>query len=151
MSEGPRSINEWVEAAHQNAREHGWWPLLDAKDAAVQAGTLTVATLSTDEVLAKIALMHSELSEALEEVREGRLDYYVHPEGDAEPTKLDPKRAKFAYAYGAKPEGAVVELADCVIRIFDLCGALGLDLEGAIEAKHAYNRTRPFRHGGKRA
>lgn len=43
------------------------------------------------------------------------------------------------------------ELADIVIRTFNLAGALGIDLEGAIEAKHAHNLTRPFMHGGKRA
>lgn len=36
-----------------------------------------------------------------------------------------------------------VELADAVIRICDLCGALGLDLQGAIEEKLAYNKERP--------
>lgn len=36
-----------------------------------------------------------------------------------------------------------VELADAVIRIADLAGALGLDLGGAIAEKMAYNRNRP--------
>lgn len=36
-----------------------------------------------------------------------------------------------------------VELADTIIRIADLAGHLGLDLEGAIEEKLAYNRFRP--------
>jgi NTP pyrophosphatase (non-canonical NTP hydrolase) len=36
-----------------------------------------------------------------------------------------------------------VELADAIIRIADLAGALGLDLGGAITEKLEYNRTRP--------
>jgi len=36
-----------------------------------------------------------------------------------------------------------VELADAMIRICDLGGALGLDLAGALVEKMAYNRTRP--------
>ena len=36
-----------------------------------------------------------------------------------------------------------VELADAVIRIADLAGALGLDLGGAIAEKLEYNRNRP--------
>lgn len=46
-----------------------------------------------------------------------------------------------------KPEGVAVELADAVIRIADLCGHLGIDLEAAIALKMDYNETRPFKHG----
>ncbi len=76
-----------------------------------------------------IALIHSELSEALEEYRAGRGNHYIHESG--------------------KPEGIAVELADAVIRIADAAGELGLDLPAAILAKLKYNRTRPYRHGGK--
>ena len=50
-----------------------------------------------------------------------------------------------------KPEGFNIEMADAVIRIADLMEALGLNLEAAIKLKHNYNKTRPYRHGGKRA
>lgn len=46
-----------------------------------------------------------------------------------------------------KPEGAAVELADAVIRIADLCGHLGIDLDAVIEEKMAYNADRPYKHG----
>jgi NTP pyrophosphatase (non-canonical NTP hydrolase) len=39
------------------------------------------------------------------------------------------------------------ELADAVIRIMDYCGKHGMNLGKAIIAKHAYNQSRPFRHG----
>lgn len=48
---------------------------------------------------------------------------------------------------GSKPEGVAVELADAVIRIADLCGYLGIDLDAVISEKMAYNETRPFKHG----
>ena len=43
------------------------------------------------------------------------------------------------------------ELADAVIRILDYAGGANLNLEGALQAKMAYNETRPYRHGGKLA
>jgi NTP pyrophosphatase (non-canonical NTP hydrolase) len=76
-----------------------------------------------------IALMHSELSEALESYR------------------IDPE-ARIYMDHG-KPEGIGIELADCVIRIMDFCQHYGIDLDVCIATKMAYNRTRPFRHGGK--
>jgi hypothetical protein len=81
--------------------------------------------------LAKIALVHSELSEAVEEIRNGNPEIYWSPEG--------------------KPEGVGIELADAVIRILDLAGALGYNLEHCMSIKHDYNTTRPHRHGGKLA
>lgn len=43
------------------------------------------------------------------------------------------------------------ELADTMIRILDMAGGMGFDIEGALRAKMAYNKTRPYRHGGKLA
>jgi NTP pyrophosphatase (non-canonical NTP hydrolase) len=41
------------------------------------------------------------------------------------------------------------ELADVCIRVFDLCGYYGWDLETAIEKKMEYNKLRTYKHGGK--
>jgi len=66
-----------------------------------------------------IALMHSELSEAMEADRKGLMD-----------DKL-PHR-----------DGREVEFADCIIRILDTAAALGLDVAGAVIEKNRYNQTR---------
>lgn len=66
-----------------------------------------------------IALMHSELSEALESHRRGTMD-----------DKL-PHRT-----------GIEVEFADCIIRILDTSASLGLDIAGAMIEKNRYNIMR---------
>lgn len=78
-----------------------------------------------------IALMHSELSEVLEEHRNGHAPTEVY------------------FGENGKPEGIPIELADTCIRIFDACGKFGINLGEAILAKLEYNVTRPYRHGGK--
>lgn len=50
-----------------------------------------------------------------------------------------------------KPEGEAVELADALIRILDYAESRGFDMDAVVEAKMAYNKTRPYRHGGKQA
>lgn len=105
------TISDHVMVAHQNAINKGWYEEPRSFGDA-------------------IALMHSELSEALEDYRNGRGLTEIYYEGD-------------------KPCGIPTELADVVIRVFDTCGHLGIDLEAAIQEKMKYNATRPVRHGGK--
>jgi hypothetical protein len=83
--------------AHATARSKGWW------DPCMVDGRLAPhpVEMTTWE---KVALIHSELSEALEDLRVGRIATVVSESG--------------------KPEGAVSELADVVIRIGDFWGAL---------------------------
>ena len=47
------------------------------------------------------------------------------------------------------PQGKVIELVDCVLRILDYCNKEGIDIEQALEIKHAYNQGRQYKHGGK--
>lgn len=80
----------------------------------------------------QIALQHSELSEALEEWRDRHDLTEVYYEGD-------------------KPCGIPIEYADLLLRVADACQHYGIDLEAALRVKMAYNKTRPHKHGGKRA
>ena len=115
-----KTISELQEEAHACATAHGFHERAVRVDNAV----------NTDRVLAHLALIHSEVSEAVEAARVG--NYVIRIEE-------------------GKPEGLVVELADTVSRILDTCGALGHGLERAIEVKMAYNSARPYKHGNKLA
>lgn len=66
-----------------------------------------------------VALMHSELSEALEADRKNKTDEHL-----------------------SHRLGVEVEFADCIIRILDTAAALGLDVPGAVIEKNRYNRAR---------
>lgn len=180
------NMNEWAKEIHQNAVEHGWWE----------------EERSFGDI---IALCHSELSEALEEYRNG---WYSNKEiyviTNTQPICSRPFNTETDSKL--KPEGVPTELADCMIRILDYLGKMDcpvnawmkqqyinlkyktfgdfiavchkylsksfekesypemikvikmiieycrkedIDIEEAIRIKHEYNKTRPFRHGGK--
>lgn len=197
------NLNELAKEAHQISVDHGWW------EKEPSFGDL-------------VSLMHSELSEALEEYRAGRPMVWhgcLSPDPEAQRECEMNDRCKWGKdtckARDKKPEGIAVELADCIIRILDWAGHEGtnvdyyiktmestrdhksvfdedfgdfisfchtilsnayiqkdelgrgmclcleiiyilewaekerVDMEAVIREKMAYNRTRPYRHGGK--
>lgn len=101
-------VNAVAWAVHETAKLKGWW------DTERNVGEM-------------IALMHSELSEALEGYRDG-----------------NPESKKIPGFTSAEEE-----FADCIIRIFDTCAASNFNIGAAIEAKIAFNTNRPYKHGGK--
>ena len=120
-------INEFIQQAHQIAIDHGWHNGEERNFGEM------------------IALMHSELTEALEEARAGAEPTYTYYEC----TKVgyDCYNLKCEICRCGKPCGIPSEFADLVIRVFDACGLYGIDLEAAIAEKMAFNRGRPYKHG----
>ena len=131
-------LNELAKEIHENAVAHGWW------DEKRSFGDI-------------VALCHSELSEALEEYRANRTMVWHDCDIDAMcewETKVDDSDCPADEPcdcpyYHEKPEGIAVEMIDCIIRILDWCGKEGLDVDAILQVKHEYNKTRPYRHGGK--
>jgi NTP pyrophosphatase (non-canonical NTP hydrolase) len=110
------NIREFQEKVHALAVSKGWYE---------------GAPHATDPMWlgARLALIHSEVSEALEDVRDGHTVTTIGTTG--------------------KPCGLPTELADIIIRVLDLAASLNIDMQAALEVKHAYNETRPHRHGGR--
>ena len=104
-------------ACHQASLNAGWWNRGndDLKFEAASGSRFGKALVAE-----KLCLTHPEISEAMEGHRKGLMDDHL------------PHRQMIE-----------VELADAVIRIADLAGALNLDLGGAIAEKMAYNAQRP--------
>ncbi len=102
------NFNYMQDQIHRNAVNKGFWES-DRGDAEA------------------IALMHSELSEALEAIR------HDNPPSDKIPDF----------------SGAEEELADCIIRIMDTAQSRDYRIAEAIIAKMEYNSNRPYKHGKK--
>lgn len=111
------TLNEVARVAHDTAVIKGFWD----GDAA--------------DVAKKLLLIHSEVSEAAEELRrDGRTD---------SPGAEDAGRGEHS------KQGLPSELADVLIRTLDLMQYLNIDVDAAVFDKLKYNEQRPFKHGKK--
>ena len=109
--------NDLTYFCHGQARENGWWTdMTSGQDMTSKGYPKITPAKNVGELL---CLVHSEVSEAMEGHRKRLMD-----------DKL-PHRTMLE-----------VELADVVIRCFDMAGGLGLDVAGAISEKLFFNATR---------
>jgi NTP pyrophosphatase (non-canonical NTP hydrolase) len=126
MSDGAKllaqeGIKILAESVSKTAHSHGWWE-------------------SNRNFGEMIALMHSELSEALEAWRDGD-----------DITEVSYEAGGDDHHGPHKPVGVASEFADVIIRILDTCQTLNIPIAQALIEKAEYNISRPYRHGGKLA
>lgn len=119
-----------------------------------------------DHRTSRVALIITEASELIDEIRNGREFGEVYYSGGlacssgdkcAQGCEMDEREPFDALAHPRKPEGPLSELADVIIRALDLgyeehdeSSRHGdIDLIDMIFLKLAYNATRPYKHGKK--
>lgn len=117
------TLNKLRDQIHEWACRKGWWP-------------------KKPNIGEKLMLVVTELAEAMEDYRRGSSVTYFDPNEWV----VDDKGKRMF-----KPCGFASEIADTFIRLLDLCGHLGIDIEREIALKMKYNEHRAHRHGGKRA
>lgn len=128
-------LNGLAREIHENAVAHGWWE----DERGFPEACMMIVT---------------EIAEAVDEYRNDTPELYgTRDDGLVfnyeNYRKVETVGEFFAHG-GLKPEGAAVELVDGIIRSLDLLAHMGADVDGLMEAKIGYNRTRPYRHGDKK-
>lgn len=129
-------MKELIVKAHGTAKEKGFWD-------------------TERNVSEMLMLIVSELAEAQEALRK---DYYADKNvanGLIQDMELEVTDEEFQIDKGiwkglfeAKVKSSFEdEIADVAIRLFDLCGGMGIDLEKHIELKMKYNSMRGYKHG----
>lgn len=106
-----RTLTAYVDECHWRSREAGWWDRPTDGD--------KILSQDVELYAAKIALIHSEVSEMLEGLRKGLRDNHLP-------------------LYSAEE----VEAADIFIRLADYCGKRNIPLEEVVRAKMEYNAQR---------
>lgn len=105
-------ISKICELAHQNAADKGFY-----EDLELVVVNGYSKNMMNNAIATRLALIHSEVSEALEALRVNNYTEFQE------------------------------ELADIVIRVCDLAGYLKIDLDDKIEYKMEKNKNRKPKHG----
>ena len=113
------TLNSLSVVLHEDNFQAGWWTKEEKSWVDDIKTNGPNKKLGVMLVATKLCLAHSEISEALEGVRKGLMDDHLKTRGMFE-----------------------VEIADTFIRLFDVAGATGIDLGGAVIEKLAYNKVR---------
>ena len=115
-----KALDKLAKRAYENGEAKGFWEPQQGRNDRVAA---------VERMASKLALIHSEVSEALEVIRKNEVN------------NLSP--------HGISCTWLEEEIADVLIRCFDFAHAYGLGLDNAVALKMAYNESRPHKHGGK--
>lgn len=121
------NINDLVKNIHENNVKAGWWHIdggcghkISVVEMIHNPENVVMERFALSLIAEKLCLTHSEISEGMEGLRKNLMDDKLTHRPMLE-----------------------VEMADAIIRMLDLSGALGFDIEGAIMEKLEFNKNRP--------
>lgn len=120
----PPSLNDLAKMVNDLATEKGWYDEPKTEDEFIESACNN---------------LHNEVSELHEAWRNNMLHAPCDKAGAMRENGIEPLSC------------LEEELADIIIRALDDAAHLGIDIHSAVMRKHAYNATRPRRHGGKRS
>lgn len=126
------NINTLIELSHATAKEKGFW---DSERNLPELLMLTVSELS--EALEALRKEHKSSPDIVASL----YNFYVE-----DPHPMDAETFKHEFESHVK-NSFEDEITDTAIRLFDLCGGLGIDLETHILLKINYNKLRGYKHG----
>jgi NTP pyrophosphatase (non-canonical NTP hydrolase) len=125
-------LNELRDKIHKNAVNHGFYS--DEKD---------------NHVLVKLMLIATELGEAAEAYRKNHyanMKVFDDSCNDIALDKIIGPTEVDLFADLIK-DSFEDEIADCIIRLLDLCGFMGINIEKHIQLKMWFNEFREYKHG----
>lgn len=148
------TVKQLARQSYENSEAHGFW---DSPE-------------TNETIPSKLMLIVSEVAEALESYRDPRADTsikvpmdqfrqmtrymrmasYANSDVATEVSLLVAHCEEMSETFDRKPKGFESELADVFIRLGDLAGQQGIDIEKAIQEKHQFNIGRSRMHGGRK-
>jgi NTP pyrophosphatase (non-canonical NTP hydrolase) len=156
-----QSLGDWQEMVYTLAKTKGWYDNPDAEAHKVMAelacqesvylSRMTERLRQGDYSCAKPhTLVRASGRDTEQSIKLARLWLIASEVFEAIECVVKGEDSLWRDTTQSKPEGLGIELADVAIRLLDFCEAYQIPLENYMLVKHAYNESRPHRHGGKK-